>query len=84
VLVVLMQISPPRLHVPSRLTISLSSVDETVYRSLHILPRSLFGLALPDLGAWLGVSNSTHTATSNYHIQDGIATKEHSSFITFI
>ncbi len=44
----------------------------------------MFCQAVPDLGAWLGVSESTHkqtyTATSNYHMHDGIATQAHMSF----
>ncbi len=42
-----------------------------------LFPWSLFGLAVLDLGAWLAVSEFTHTHThtagSNYHIHDGIA-----------
>ncbi len=58
---VLMQIGPPPLHFNSRLTTSPSSVDGTVCRHLHtveLFPRSLIGLAFPDLGAWLKVLGS--------------------------
>jgi hypothetical protein len=48
-----------------------------------LFPQSLFGLAVPNLGALLGVlSPHTHsyTATNNYHIYDGIATQLHMRF----
>ncbi len=37
-LLVLMRIGPPCLHVLSRLTVLLSSLDGTVYKRLHTLP----------------------------------------------
>jgi hypothetical protein len=48
---VLMQIGPPRLHVLSRLTISLSSVYGLFIDTITLFPWSLLGLAVPDLGA---------------------------------
>jgi hypothetical protein len=62
-LLVLMRIGPPSLYVHGRLTTSPFSVDRTVYRCLHTLPTVLFGLAVPDLDAWLEVP-SAYTITS--------------------
>ncbi len=84
-LLVLMRIGPFRAHVLSRLTTSPPSVDNTVYCILS--PRSLFGLAVPDLGAWFEIPSphmQTYTVTSNYHEYDEAAIKIHISLITSI
>jgi hypothetical protein len=67
-LLVLMQIGPPRPHVLSRLTTSHPSVGGLFIDAFTLFPQSLFGLAVPDLGAWLGVSEFklTHMRCINH------------------
>jgi hypothetical protein len=76
-MLLLMRTGPPCLHVLSRQTISLTSVDGTVHRSLHDLPRVTVWLGCPRFGylAWsFRVHTHTHIATSDYHMHDEIAT----------
>jgi hypothetical protein len=57
-----MRIGPPCLHVLSKQTTSLSSVDGLLIITFTLFPRSLLGLAVPELGSCLGVSEPhTHT-----------------------
>ncbi len=72
-----MRIDPPRPHVLSRLTMSLSSVDGTVLDAFTFVPQSVFSLAVPNYGAWFGISESAHSHTLLQVIITSMTDRQH-------
>jgi hypothetical protein len=62
----------------------LSSVDGTVTDAFTLFPRSLFGLAVLDLGAWFGIFESAHSHTLLQIIVTCIMDKQHKNIYILI